>query len=130
MTGPVEQRIRADGGNDSAAFPNAAVASMHATLTVDQADSEEVCSRADAIGLARSIPFDQSKQFAQYEKQYTDAVSRANQQATDAAQTATRAFSASAILAVIALAVGAIAPWMGGAVGPTHVPRDEVYVTR
>jgi hypothetical protein len=130
----IEQNIRdASGGNDPAALRDAAVASMRAALTGDQAKAEEARNRAaDAIAKAQNIPVDQAKQqVAAYEKQYTDAVAQAKQQAIEAAQTAATAFSAGAILAFIALAVGAIASWVGGAVGTTHVVRDdEIYVAR
>ncbi|MBY3321611.1 PhnA-like protein [Rhizobium laguerreae] len=128
----IEQNIRdLSGGNDPAALRDAAVASMRAALTGDQAKAEEARNRAaDALAKAQNIPVEQAKQqVTQYEQQYKDAVAQAKQQATEAAQAAAAAFSAGAILAFIALAVGAIAAWIGGAVGTTHVARDEdVYV--
>ncbi|NKN16300.1 PhnA-like protein [Rhizobium laguerreae] len=128
----IEQNIRdLSGGNDPAALRDAAVASMRAALTGDQAKAEEARNRAaDALAKAQNIPVEQAKQqVTQYEQQYKEAVAQAKQQATDAAQAAATAFSAGAILAFIALAVGAIAAWIGGAVGTTHVARDEdVYV--
>ncbi|MBY3328506.1 PhnA-like protein [Rhizobium laguerreae] len=123
----IEQNIRdLSGGNDPAALRDAAVASMRAALTGDQAKAEEARNRAaDALTKAQNIPVEQAKQqVTQYEQQYKDAVAQAKQQATEAAQAA--AFSAGAILAFIALAVGAIAAWIGGAVGTTHVARDQV----
>ncbi|MBY3568981.1 PhnA-like protein [Rhizobium laguerreae] len=128
----IEQNIRdLSGGNDPAALRDAAVASMRAALTGDQAKAEEARNRAaDALAKAQNIPADQARQqVTQYEQQYQDAVAQAKQQATEAAQAAATAFSAGAILAFIALAVGAIAAWMGGAVGTTHIAGDEdVYV--
>ncbi|MBY3314447.1 PhnA-like protein [Rhizobium laguerreae] len=128
----IEQNIRdLSGGNDPAALRDAAVASMRAALTGDQAKAEEARNRAaDALAKAQNIPVEQAKQqVTQYEQQYKEAVAQAKQQATEAAQAAATAFSAGAILAFIALAVGAIAAWIGGAVGTTHVARDEdVYV--
>lgn len=87
---------------------------------------------ADAIAKAQNIPAGQAKQqVAQYEQQYKDAVAQAKQQAIEAAQAAATTFSAGAILAFIALAIGGIAAWIGGAVGTTHVVRDEeIYVAR
>lgn len=130
----IEQNVRdASGGNDPAALRDAAVASMRAALTGDEAKAEEARNRAaDAIARAQNIPVDQAKQqVAQYEQQYRDAVAQAKQKGTEAAQTAATAFSAGAILTFIALAVGAIAAWIGGAVGTTHVVRDEeVYISR
>ncbi|MBY3169922.1 MULTISPECIES: PhnA-like protein [Rhizobium] len=128
----IEQNIRdLSGGNDPAALRDAAVASMRAALTGDQAKAEEARNRAaDALAKAQNMPVEQAKQqVTQYEQQYKEAVAQAKQQATEAAQAAATAFSAGAILAFIALAVGAIAAWIGGAVGTTHVARDEdVYV--
>lgn len=128
----IEQQIRdASGGNDPAALRDAAVASMRAALTGDQAKAEEARNRAaDALAKAQNIPVDQAKQqVAQYEKQYRDGLAQAKQKATEAAQTAATAFSAGAILAFIALAVGAIAAWVGGSVGTTHVGQDEFVET-
>ncbi len=104
----VEQNIRdASGGNDPAALRDAAVASVRAAITGDQAKAEEARNRAaDAIAKAQNIPVDQAKQqVAQYEQQYKDAVAKAKQQATEAAQTAATAFSAAAILAFISRSV-------------------------
>lgn len=130
----IEQNIRdASGGNDPAALRDAAVASVRAAVTGDQAKAEEARNRAaDAIAKAQNIPVDQAKQqVAQYEQQYKDAIAKAKGQATEAAKTAATAFSAGAILAFIALAVGAIAAWIGGSVGTTHIGRDdETYTTR
>jgi len=129
----IERQIReASGGNDPAALRDAAVASVRAALTGDQAKAEEARNRAaDAIAKAQNIPADQAKQqVAQYEQQYKDAVAQTKQKATEAAETAATALSTGAILAFIALAAGAAAGWMGGAVGTTHVTRDEIYVER
>ncbi|MBB3660096.1 uncharacterized protein YbjQ (UPF0145 family) [Rhizobium sp. BK650] len=125
--GGIERNIRdASGGNDPAALRDAAVASVRAALTGDQAKAEEARNRAaDAIAKAQNIPLDQAKQqVAQYEQQYNDAIAKAKQQAIEAAQTAATAFSAGAILGFIALAVGGIAAWIGGAMGTAHVGRD------
>jgi hypothetical protein len=125
----IEQQIRdASGGNDPAALRDAAVASMRAALTGDEAKAEEARSRAaEALAKAQNIPVDQAKQqVAQYEQQYKDGLAQAKQTATEAAETAATAFSAGAIIAFIALAVGAIAAWVGGSVGTTHVGRGEI----
>jgi len=129
----IEQQIRdASGGNDPAALRDAAVASVRAALTGDQAKAEDARNRAaDALAKAQNIPVDQARQqVRQYEQQYTDAMAQAKQKATDAAETAATAFSAGAILAFIALVVGAIASWIGGAIGTTHVGRDDVNPVR
>lgn len=125
----IERQIRdASGGNDPAALRDAAVASVRAALTGDQAKAEEARNRAaDALARAQGIPADQAKQqVQQYETQYRQAVDSAKKQATEAAQTAATAISAGAIMAFISLAVGAIFAWIGGAVGTTHVTREDV----
>lgn len=65
----IERNIRdASGGNDPAALRDAAVASVRAAITGDQAKAEEARTRAaDAIAKAQNIPADQAKQqVAQY----------------------------------------------------------------
>lgn len=125
----IEQSIRtATGGNDPAALRDAAIASVKAALTGDQAKAEEARARAaDAIAKAQNIPVDQARQqVAQYEQQYKDAAAQAKQSATEAAQTAAKAFSAGAIIAFAALVIGAIASWLGGLAGTTRVTREEL----
>ncbi len=127
----VEQSVRnATGGNDPAALRDAAVASVKAVLTGDQAKAEEARNRAaDAIAKAQNIPVDQARQqVAQYEAQYKQAASQAKQSATEAAQTAAKAFSAAAIVAFVALVIGAIAAWLGGLAGTTRVTREELVL--
>ena len=127
----IEQSIRnATGGNDPAALRDAAIASVKAALTGDQAKAEEARTRAaDAIAKAQNIPVDQARQqVAQYEQQYKEAAAQAKQSATEAAQTAAKAFSAAAIIAFAALIIGAIASWLGGLAGTTRVSREELAV--
>ncbi|MDX3928248.1 MAG: PhnA-like protein [Shinella sp.] len=124
----IERQIRdASGGNDPAALRDTAVASIRALLTGDQAQAEEARNRAaDALARAQNIPVEQARQqVQQYEQQYTQAVDQARQRATEAAETAATVVSAGSIVAFVALAIGAIAAWIGGAVGTTHVTRDE-----
>lgn len=127
----IEKNIRnASGGNDPAALRDAAVSSVKAVLTGDQAQAEDARNRAaDALARAQGIPLDQAKQeVAQYEQQYKDALAKAKQQSAQAAQTAASAFSTGAIVAVVALIVGCIAAALGGAAGTTRVYRDDVIV--
>lgn len=129
----IEQSIRnAIGGNDPAALRDAAVASVKAALTGDQAKADEARSRAaDALAKAENIPVDQARQqVAQYEQQYKDAAEQAKKSATEAAQTAAKAFSAGAIIAFAALLIGAIASWVGGLAGTTRVTREELDLVR
>lgn len=124
----IEQQIRdASGGNDPADLRDAAVTSVRAMLTGDQAQVEEARNRsAEALARAQNIPVDQARQqVEQYETQYRESMDQAKQQATEAADTAATAISVGAIAAFISLAVGAVAAWIGGSVGTTHVTREE-----
>lgn len=115
----IEQQIRSSTGNDPQALQTAAVSSIQALVTGDQAKADEARARAaDAVAKAQGIPVDQARtQVEQYEKTYRDNMEAAKQQAIEAAQTATAAVSAGAILGFIALALGAIAGWFGGSFG-------------
>jgi hypothetical protein len=115
----IEQQIRSSTGNDPQALQTAAVSSVQALVTGDQAKAEEARARAaDAVAKAQGIPVDQARtQVEQYEKSYRDNMQAAKQQAIEAAQTATAAISAGAILGFLALALGAVAGWFGGSYG-------------
>jgi hypothetical protein len=115
----IEQQIRSSTGNDPQALQSAAVSSVQALVTGDQAKVDEARARAaDAIAKAQGIPVDQARtKVEQYEKSYRDNMEAATQQAIEAAQTATAAVSAGAILGFIALALGAVAGWFGGSYG-------------
>ncbi|MCQ4633641.1 PhnA-like protein [Shinella sp. CPCC 100929] len=115
----IEQQIRSTTGNDPQALQTAAVTSVQALVTGDEATAEDARNRAaEAVARAQSIPVDQARtQVEQYEKTYRENVEAAKQQAIEAAQAATAAVSAGAILGFIALALGAIAAWFGGSYG-------------
>lgn len=115
----IEQQIRSTTGNDPQALQSAAVASVQALVTGNEATAEDARNRAaEAVARAQSIPVDQARtQVEQYEKTYRENVEAAKQQAIEAAQAATAAVSAGAILGFIALALGAIAAWFGGSYG-------------
>ncbi|TNM64975.1 PhnA-like protein [Aliirhizobium smilacinae] len=116
----IGQQIRdASGGNDPAALRDAAVASVQAAVTGNEATAADARNRAaDAVAKAQNIPIEQARtQVAQYEKTYRDNIAAAKQKALDAAQTATKAVSAGAILGFIALLLGAVAAWFGGSYG-------------
>ncbi|HEV7246178.1 MAG TPA: PhnA-like protein [Shinella sp.] len=115
----IEQQIRSTTGNDPQALQSAAVASVQALVTGDEATAEDARNRAaEAVARAQSIPVDQARtQVEQYEKTYRENVEAAKRKAIEAAQAATAAVSAGAILGFIALALGAIAAWFGGSYG-------------
>jgi hypothetical protein len=128
----IEQQIRSTTGNDPQALQTAAVTSVQALVTGDEATAEDARNRAaEAVARAQSIPVDQARtQVEQYEKTYRENVEAAKQQAIEAAQAATAAVSAGAILGFIALALGAIAAWFGGSYGTKRNVVVASTVTR
>jgi hypothetical protein len=119
--GAIEQQLRASaGGNDPAQLRDAAVTSLRAALTGDQAQAQQARDRAvDALARAQNISPDEARsRIAQYEQQYRQSVDQAKQ----AADTAAKGVSTAALLAALGLILGAIAGWFGGrsgAVDPT-----------
>jgi hypothetical protein len=76
---------------------------------------------AQALSKARGIPLDQAtQQVTDMEKQYHAAIDSAKQQATEAAAATASVVSTGAILAFIALVLGAVAGWLGGRSGVVH----------
>lgn len=123
----IESRIReATGGNDPAALRDTAVTAVRALLTGDEATAEDARARAaEAVARAQNIPVDQARtQVEQYEADYRETVAEVQRQATEAAQTATAVISSGAILAFVALVLGALAGWFGGRMGT----RDAIAV--
>lgn len=118
----IEQQIRSATGSDPQALQSVAVSSFQALVTGDEAQADGARGRAaDALAKAQGIPLEQARtQVQQYEKTYRDNVEAAKQQAVEAAQTAADAVSAGAFLGFIALALGAIAGWLGGSFGTKH----------
>ena len=116
----IEQQIRsATGGNDPQALRDTAVAALRAVITGDQATLDDARNKAAAaLAPAQNIPVDQAKtQVADYEAQYKQSIQMAKQKAIEAAQSASKALSTGAIVAFVALLIGAIAAWFGGVAG-------------
>ena len=82
----------------------------------DAAPAREEAARA--LAAARGIPPEQAaQQVAAIEKQYRDAVASARANATAAADAAASVVSTGALIAFVALVLGAIAGWLGGRSG-------------
>ncbi len=121
----IEQQVReATGGNDPAVLRDAATSAVRAALTGDQAQAAEARERAaEAIMRAQNAAGqnitieDARARIAAYEQQYRAAAEQAKRQATEAADAAAKLVSRSALLAFIALVLGAIAAWIGGRIG-------------
>lgn len=115
----LDRSVRENSGSDPQALQAGAVTAMQAVVTGDPAKAEEARGRAaEALAKARNIPVDQARvQIGDYEAKYRQAVAQAKQQATNAAVTATKVVSRGALLGFVALLLGAIAAWFGGAMG-------------
>ena len=128
----LESRIRAT-GNDPQALNNAAVNSVRALVTGDEAAAETARQRAaQALATARGIPLDQAtQQVTEMEREYHAQVAAVREQATVAAEATASVVSTAALLAFVALALGAIAGWMGGRSGIINpIYADRLLPTR
>jgi hypothetical protein len=130
----IEQDLRGATGNDQAALRDAAVSAMRAVVTGDEAQAAEARERAaQALARAQNISVEEARtRVAQYEQQYRQAVDKLKQEAIQAAEVTAKAVSRGALLATVALLLGAIAAWFGGragAVEPTITARPLVEPT-
>jgi hypothetical protein len=128
----LDSRIRAT-GIEPEALNVAAVNAMRNLVMGDPTNAETARTQAaQALATARDIPLDQAtQQVAEMESQYHAAVESAKQQAIAAADVTASVVSTGAILAFIALVLGAIAGWLGGRSGVVHpVYADRVVPSR
>jgi len=102
----IENKIRSTSGNqDPAALRDTAVTAVRAVLSGDPAQQAPATDKAaDALAKAQNIPTDQAKQqVEQYQQQYRRTIGQAKEQAT------IKAASRGALLAAVALLLGALA---------------------
>ena len=128
----IENQVRAT-GTDPEALNAAATNAIRALVTGDEADAEEARAQAaQALSTARGIPLDQAEQqVAQMEAQYHQTVDQAQRVAAETADTAASVVSIGALLAFVALVLGAIAGWLGGRSGVVHpVYAERMIPTR
>lgn len=121
----IEQSLRsASGGNDPAALRDAAVASVRAVLTGDQAQAQEARERAaQAVAKAQNVPVEEARtRVAALEQQYQQTVAQAKAKATAAAEATAKVVSRGSLLAAFGLLLGALAGWFGGRMGTVN-PR-------
>ena len=122
----IEQQIRsATGGNDPQALRDAAVTAVQAAISGDQAKAEDARNRAaEALARAQGTPLEQAKaQVVKYEAQYKQSMETAKQKTIEAAQSTGKVVSTGAILAFVALLLGAISAWFGGSAGTIAAAR-------
>jgi len=127
----IENQVRgASGGNDPAALRDAAVASVRAAVTGDQAQAQAARDRAaQALAKSQNIPEDQARaQVQQYEQQYRGAVDQAKQKATHAADLAAKGVSRGALFGSLALILGALAGWFGGRTGTVYPTLTDEHL--
>ena len=91
-------------------------------LTGDASNADQARQQAaQALAQARNIPLEEARQqVAAFEQQYQQTVAQAEQAATEAADTAASVVSTGALVAFVALVLGAIAGWFGGRSGVVH----------
>jgi hypothetical protein len=109
-------------GTDPEALNNAAITSIRALVTGNESDAEAAREKAaQALASARNIPVEEARtQVTQIEEQYSQAVERTKQEAIVVADAAASAVSAGALVAFLALVLGAVAGWFGGHSGVAH----------
>lgn len=128
----IEGQVRAT-GTDPEALQQNAVNALRALATSEEGGAEQARQEAaQALAQARNIPLDQAQtQVAQIEQRYRDTIASAQQTATEAADAAASVVSTGAILAFIALVLGAAASWLGGRSGVVHpVYADRIMPSR
>ena len=128
----IENQVRAT-GTDPEALNAAATNAIRALVTGDEAEAEEARAQAaQALSTARGIPLNQAEQqVAQMEAQYHQTVDQAQRVAAETADTAASVVSIGALLAFVALVLGAIAGWLGGRSGVVHpVYAERMIPTR
>jgi hypothetical protein len=127
----IERQVRAT-GTDPEALNNAAVNAIRQLLTGDASNADQARQQAtQALAQARNIPLDEAReQVAAFEQRYQQTVAQAKQAATEAADTAASAVSTGALVAFVALVLGAIAGWFGGRSGVVHPVFADAVVPR
>lgn len=128
----IENQVRASGTDPEALQANAVNAIRALVMGGEEGADQARQQAAQALAQARGIPVDQAnQQVTQIEQQYRQTVDSAKQQATEAADAAASVVSTGALLAFVALVLGAIAGWLGGRSGVVHpVYADRVIPTR
>ena len=127
----IERQVRAT-GTDPEALNNAAVNAIRQLLTGDASNADQARQQAaQALAQARNIPLEEaSQQVAAFEQEYQQTVAQAKQTATEAADTAASTVSTGALVAFVALVLGAIAGWFGGRSGVVHPVFADSVVPR
>ena len=128
----LESQVRAT-GTDPEALNSAAINAVRTLVMGDATSADNARQQAaQALASARSIPIDQATaRVTEIEKEYRAKLDEAKQQAVEAADTAASVVSTAALMAFVALVLGAAAGWLGGRSGVVHpVFADRVVPSR
>ncbi len=128
----LESQVRAT-GTDPEALNSAAINAVRTLVMGDATSADNARQQAaQALASARSIPIDQATaRVTEIEKDYRAKLDEAKQQAVEAADTAASVVSTGALMAFVALVLGAAAGWLGGRSGVVHpVFADRVVPSR
>jgi hypothetical protein len=128
----IESQVRAT-GTDPEALNSAAINAVRSLLMGDAANADTARQQAaQALASARGIPIEQATaRVTEMEKEYRATLDTAKQQAIDAADTTASVVSTTALLAFVALLLGAAAGWLGGRSGVVHpLFADRVVPSR
>lgn len=114
--------------NDTQSVQDNVVAYIRATANGDQAAATAARDRAvDSMAKAANISPDEARtRIGQAEQQYRQTVDQAKATAQRAAETTRKGVATAGIFGFVALALGAVAAWIGGGMG---APRPEVTST-
>ena len=128
----IERQVQAT-GTDPEALNQAATNAVRALVTGTPADVDAARTEAaQALADARDIPLPEAEaQVDQMVAQYQQTVDQVQEASTEAADAAVSAVTTGALVAFVALVLGAIAGWFGGRSGVVHpVYADRVLPSR
>ena len=127
ILGDIERQVRSStGGQDPAQLRDKAINAVRAALTGDRAQQEQSANEAaEALAQARGIPVDQARaDISRYQQQYVRALADAKAKAAALAEASASAASKGALIAFLALVLGAAAGTFGGRYGAAMSRRD------
>ena len=113
--------------NDAQSAQDSVMAYIRASASGDKQAADAARDRAiDGIAKTANISPDEARtRLSQAEQQYRQTVDTAKQKATQAAEATRKGVASAGIFGFVALALGALAAWLGGGMG---APRRELAV--
>jgi hypothetical protein len=113
--------------NDAQSAQDSVVAYVRASASGDKPAADAARDRAiDGLAKTANISPDEARtRLSQAEQQYRQSLDTAKQKATQAAEATRKGVASAGIFGFVALALGALAAWLGGGMG---APRRELAV--